>query len=131
MVTKFQNKVYLLCKKIPRGKVSTYREIGNSLGGKGQIYRAVGVALNKNPLAPEVPCHRVVNSNGFVGGFAHGKMKKIKLLRKEGVEIIDDKVDFSRYLYRLTSIKKRYFLVEELKQKQADDKLRKKGEKFV
>ena len=42
MVTEFQNKVYALCKKVPRGKVTTYREIGNALGGNGQVYRAVG-----------------------------------------------------------------------------------------
>ncbi|MBI4140409.1 MGMT family protein, partial [Candidatus Woesearchaeota archaeon] len=70
MVTEFQKRVYELCKIVPKGKVTTYREIGNALGGKGQIYRAVGVALNKNPFAPQVPCHRVVNGNGFVGGFA-------------------------------------------------------------
>ena len=98
-ITKFQQKVYALCRKIPRGNVTTYREIGNALGGKGQIYRAVGVALNKNPLAPEVPCHRVVNCGGFVGGFAHGTKNKIALLKKEGVEIINNKVDLKRFLF--------------------------------
>ena len=99
MVTKFQNEVYALCKQIPCGKITTYGEIGNALGGKGQIYRAVGVALNKNPFSPEVPCHRVINSNGSVGGFAHGTQKKIELLMKEGVEIIDNKVDLKRFLF--------------------------------
>lgn len=87
MPTKFQQKVYELCKKIPRGRVSTYKEIGKALGGKGQIYRAVGVALNKNPYTPKVPCHRVVNSNGEIGGFAHGVRKKINLLQKEGIVV--------------------------------------------
>lgn len=90
MPTQFQNKVYNLCKKIPKGKVTTYKLIAEKLGTKA--YRAVGTALNKNPFAPKVPCHRVVNSNGFVGEFASGINKKIKLLKKEGVEINNCKI---------------------------------------
>ena len=98
----FADKVYALCKKVPKGRVTTYKEIGNALGGYGQIYRAVGVALNRNPHAPVVPCHRVVNSNGNVGGFAHGTKKKIALLRKEGIKIKDGKiVDFEKMKYKL------------------------------
>lgn len=89
----FADKVYKLCKKVPKGRVTTYKEIGNAIGGKGQIYRAVGVALNRNPHAPIVPCHRIVNSDGRVGGFAHGTDKKIKMLKKEGVKIRDGKVE--------------------------------------
>ncbi len=100
MTTAFQNKVYALCKKIPKGKVTTYREIGNALGGKGQIYRAVGAALNKNPFVLQVPCHRVVNSNGFVGGFVHGTNKKIQLLKKEGIKIKNKKIDLKKFLFR-------------------------------
>jgi methylated-DNA-[protein]-cysteine S-methyltransferase len=88
------------CKRVPKGRVTTYKEIGNALGGYGQVYRAVGVALNRNPHAPVVPCHRVVNSDSRVGGFAHGTAKKIEMLRAEGVEIKDGKVvDFERRLY--------------------------------
>lgn len=98
----FADKVYALCKKVPKGRVTTYKEIGNALGGYGQIYRAVGVALNRNPHAPVVPCHRVVNSNGNVGRFAHGTSKKIALLRKEGIKIKDGKiVDFEKMKYKL------------------------------
>jgi len=101
MVTDFQQKVYKLCKKIPKGKVSTYKEIGKKLGGKGQIYRAVGVALNRNPYAPQVPCHRVVASDGSLGGFAGGVRKKIKLLEKEGIKIKNKKiVDFQKKLFK-------------------------------
>lgn len=90
MPTEFQNKVYDLCKKIPKGKVTTYKIIAKKIGTKA--YRAVGTALNKNPFAPEVSCHRVVNSNGFAGGFAKGINKKIKLLKKEGVEVKNCKI---------------------------------------
>ena len=96
----FAERVYMLCKKIPKGRVTTYKDIGNALGGKGQIYRAVGVALNRNPHAPVVPCHRVVNADGRVGGFAHGTKKKIKLLESEGVRIENGKiVDFEKVRY--------------------------------
>lgn len=99
MVTGFQNKVYGICKKVPKGKVTTYKEIAESLGTKA--YRAVGTALNKNPFAPEVPCHRVINSNGKIGGFASGIKKKIKLLKKEGVEVMNKKVDLKKYFKKL------------------------------
>ena len=82
----FNDKVYRLCKLIPKGKVSTYKEIAKALDSRG--YRAVGNALNKNPYAPLVPCHRVVKSNGGVGGFASGTKKKIEMLKKEGIVIL-------------------------------------------
>ncbi len=99
----FQQKVLDLCKKIPRGRVSTYKEIGKALGGKGQVYRAVGRALKDNPCAPKIPCHRVVSSGGSLGGYA-GKMnskKKISLLKKEKVFVKKGKiVDFKKKLFR-------------------------------
>ncbi|MBW3001895.1 MGMT family protein [Candidatus Woesearchaeota archaeon] len=101
MITAFQKKVYSLCKKVPKGKITTYKEIGRTIGKKGQVYRAVGAALNKNPFAPVVPCHRVVKSDGSVGGFASGTRKKINLLRKEGIIIKNNKiVDFKKRFYR-------------------------------
>jgi len=90
VTTKFQSKVYHVCSKIPKGKVSTYKEIASALDTKA--YQAVGTALNKNPFAPKVPCHRVVSTNGDLGGFAHGPKEKIKLLEKEGIKIRKNKV---------------------------------------
>ena len=99
----FAERVYALCKKVPKGRVTTYKDIGNALGGKGQIYRAVGVALNRNPRAPIVPCHRVVNADGRVGGFAHGTKKKIEMLEKEGIKIEDGKIkEFSRVFFSVS-----------------------------
>ena len=96
---KFNDKVYELTKKIPEGRVSTYKEIAEKLGVKA--YRAVGNALNKNPHAPVVPCHRVVSSNAGIGGFASGINNKIKILAKEGVKVKDNKiVDFEKKLFR-------------------------------
>src|SRR5688572_27038775 len=86
----FNQKVWALCARVPEGKVTTYREIAKAL--KCKAYRAVGNALNKNPYAPEVPCHRVVGSTGALTGFAGGLAKKKALLAREGVEIKDDRV---------------------------------------
>ncbi len=98
----FNQQVWNLCKKIPRGRVTTYKELGKALG-KGQVYRAVGNALKRNPYAPEVPCHRVVSSDGSLGGYC-GKMnspKKRKMLEKEGIEVINNKIkNFEEKLYR-------------------------------
>jgi len=95
----FQKRVYQLTKKIPKGKVSTYKEISNTMNSKA--YRAVGNALNKNPYAPVVPCHRVVKSDGTVGGFAEGTKKKIVLLKKEGIKIKENKIiGFKKVLFR-------------------------------
>ena len=100
MMSEFQQKVYSLCKKIPRGKVSTYGEIARALGKEGVMSRAVGNALNKNHFG-FVPCHRVIKSDGSIGGFASGSLKKIYLLRKEGLEIKNNKiVGFKKRLYR-------------------------------
>ena len=96
---KFSDKVYEITKKIPKGKVSTYGEIGKVLNCKA--YRAVGNALNKNPYAPIVPCHRVVKSSGEIGGFASGTKNKIKLLKKEGIKIKNNKIiNFEKVLFK-------------------------------
>src|ERR687890_1857723 len=85
----FNQKVWALTARIPAGKVTTYARIAQALGSKG--YRAVGNALNKNPYAPAVPCHRVVGSNGSLTGFAGGLTKKQRLLREEGVAVQSDR----------------------------------------
>ncbi len=90
MSSKFQQQVWKACSKIPAGRVSTYSEIARTIG-KPNSSRAVGNALNKNPFK-KVPCHRVVQSSGKIGGFAHGSKTKAKKLRKEGVEIRRGKV---------------------------------------
>lgn len=84
-VTLFQHRVYKKLLEVPPGKVTTYKDLACAIGTRA--YRAVGMALNKNPFAPKVPCHRVVNSDGSLGGFAAGCENKIKLLKREGVEV--------------------------------------------
>lgn len=85
----FSEKVWALTARIPKGRITTYGEIARALGCKGA--RAVGMALNRNPFAPQVPCHRVVGSTGSLTGFAGGIPKKHKLLIDEGVPMRGDK----------------------------------------
>jgi len=98
---KFNEKVLELCKKIPRGRVTTYKIIAGKL--KTKAYRAVGTALKNNNQPIIIPCHRVINSNGSLGGY-QGKLSnpnKIELLNKEGTEIKNDKiVEFEKCLHR-------------------------------
>ncbi len=95
----FSEKCYELLRKVPRGKVTTYKILAEKL--KTKAYRAVGNAMNKNPYAPKVPCHRVVKSDGKVGGFALGKRKKILMLKKEGIKIKNNRIEnFEKVVYR-------------------------------
>ena len=87
----FVDLVYAKTKLIPRGRVTTYLEIARAIG-KSKASRAVGNELNFNPYAPVVPCHRVVRSDGKIGGFASGAKAKAGLLAKEGVKVRDGKV---------------------------------------
>lgn len=93
----FQELVFAKTKLIPRGKVTTYKLLAKAIGCP-RAARAVGNTLNKN-CDPRVPCHRVVRSDGAVGGFRDGTAVKIKILQKEGVEIIKGKVLLSKHLY--------------------------------
>lgn len=101
---KFEERVWKFMEKIPRGKVTTYGLIARKLNTNA--YRAVGNACRENPYAPRVPCHRVVKSDGTIGGFGgktSGKTieKKIQMLRKEGVEVRNRKiVDFEKVLFK-------------------------------
>ncbi len=104
MAANFNERVWRALEAIPRGKVTTYRALAEHIGHRA-AYRAVGNALNKNPFGAssglpagrQVPCHRVVRSDGTLGGYAGGPEKKILLLRKEGVSLKDGKIDLKKY----------------------------------
>lgn len=90
-----------MMEKIPEGRVTTYKIIAHKLGTKA--YRAVGTAVKNNPFAPQIPCHRVVKSDGTVGEYSGigNSSGKIKLLRKEGIEIDGERiVDFKKVLFK-------------------------------
>jgi len=81
----FKEKVFKIVKKIPKGKVLTYKQVAE-LAGRPRAWRAVGNILSKNK-DPKIPCHRVIRSDGKIGGFRLGKKAKEKLLKKEGVKL--------------------------------------------
>jgi methylated-DNA-[protein]-cysteine S-methyltransferase len=91
----FNQKVWALTARIPAGKVATYADLAHQL--KTTAYRAVGNALNRNPYAPAVPCHRVVGSNGHLTGFAHGLPAKKKLLESEGISLNGLRADLGKH----------------------------------
>ena len=100
-MTRFQSDCYEALKKVPKGKVITYAGLARMIG-RPKAHRAVGSAMNKNPYAPQVPCHRVVKSNGELGGFATDIEVKIKRLQEEGVMVSDNKiVDFRSTLFKI------------------------------
>jgi len=86
--TQFQIKVWNYLRKIPRGSVKTYSQVAKGIG-KPFAVRAVANAIGKNPNAPKIPCHRVIRSDGSLGGYSGKggvKMKRF-LLKKEGIRL--------------------------------------------
>ena len=81
----FKEKVFEVVKKIPRGEVVSYKEVAQR-AGRPRAWRAVGNILSKNKN-PELPCHRVIRSDGKIGGYNRGLKKKRALLRKEDYPI--------------------------------------------
>jgi methylated-DNA-[protein]-cysteine S-methyltransferase len=82
----FQEKVYKVVSKIPKGKVLTYKKVAE-LAGRPRAWRAAGNILNRNPNPKTIPCHRVIKSDGKIGGYQKGIKNKTALLRKEGLKI--------------------------------------------
>ena len=81
-ITPFQQRVYTVVKRIPRGEVRSYQWVARQLGD-ARLARAVGGALHRNPWPIHVPCHRVIRSDGRLGGYAWGVAKKRRLLEQE------------------------------------------------
>lgn len=97
-------KVYRLLTQIPKGRVATYKSMAQALHTKA--YRAIGQILKKNPNAPKVPCHRVVKSDGTIGGYMGAESstscrRKKEILKSEGVEFIGNKIkNFERIFFQ-------------------------------
>ena len=94
-------RIYEAVKKIPKGQVATYADVAEMAGDR-KMARAVGNALHKNPDPTTIPCHRVVNSKGELAGeYAFGgAWKQAEILKSEGVEVIDGKVNIEKYRIR-------------------------------
>ena len=86
--TKFQIQVWKYLKKIPRGQTRTYLDVAKAIN-KPKAVRAVANAIGKNPYPPKIPCHRVIRSDGGLGGYSGrgGTKTKKKLLKMEGFSI--------------------------------------------
>lgn len=83
-LTEFQTRVLLACSRIPSGSVRTYKQIAK-MAGHPNAYRAVGSVMRINPMAPTIPCHRVVRSDGTIGNYSAkgGAKKKEAMLKAE------------------------------------------------
>ena len=90
--TDFEKKVYNALMLIPKGKVTTYKLLWNFI--RCRSAQAIGQALTRNPHAPEVPCHRVIKTDGTIGGYAYGMQKKEALLKQESIIFVSNGVDF-------------------------------------
>ncbi len=98
-------RIYEAVKKIPKGHVATYGQVAE-MAGNAKMSRAVGNALHKNPDPENIPCFRVVNSEGKLSGnFAFGEGVQEKRLREEGVEVVNGKVDLKKYGFDVHDIK--------------------------
>jgi methylated-DNA-[protein]-cysteine S-methyltransferase len=98
----FSSIVYATVRNIPKGQTLTYKEVA-ALAGRPKAYRAVGNILNKN-YDPEIPCHRVIRSDGKSGGYNRGAGSKREILREEGVKGDGEK--------RKAGCKSRFFCVD-------------------
>ncbi|MBI5620140.1 MGMT family protein [Candidatus Gottesmanbacteria bacterium] len=102
-MTNLAKQTYALLRKVPRGRVTTYKALADALGVKA--YRAIGQILKHNPDAPNTPCHRVVASDGTIGGFMGQSsgaaiQKKIQMLQNEGIKIKGGKIlQFNHVLF--------------------------------
>jgi len=103
-MAEFSEMVWELAKNIPKGKVTTYNEIAKAVGNP-RACRAVGQALKRNSYAPMVPCHRVINWDGSVGGFRGSTVGKEKslLLAKEGLQIINNRIDMNKHKHAFSN----------------------------
>ena len=97
---KLEEKIYQKLLQVPFGYVTTYGELAKAINLKnGQ--RVVGQIMKKNPFPVIIPCHRVVKSDGTVGGYAYGVEIKKHMLSNEGLDFINNRIsDFKKNLFR-------------------------------
>lgn len=100
-MTDFEKLVLEYTKKIPKGKITTYQFLAKAIKRPKSV-RAVGNALNKNPMMIKIPCHRVIRSDGFLGGFGKGPAMKREILKKEGIlfDANNKIIDLKKFIYK-------------------------------
>jgi len=96
----FAEKVYAALKKVPKGKVTTYKELAKAVRSKA--YRAVGTAMKTNNDISHIHCYRVIRSDGSIGEYSApgGTARKAALLKADGIEIRNGKIDLRKHLYK-------------------------------
>lgn len=97
--TSFTARVLSLLAKIPKGKVTTHKELAKALG-KPNASRAVGNALHRNKKPNKFPCFKVVRNDGSIGGYSLGRKEKLKRLKKEGIFAKNGKIDITKHLFK-------------------------------
>jgi len=107
----YQQAILRVLAEVPRGKVTTYGDLAKELAGRDPRWspnasRAVGTTMRNNPCGPQIPCHRVIRSDGAIGSFRGGAEgaveEKTRMLREEGVTVTDGRIDLEkhRHLFR-------------------------------
>jgi len=94
-------KIYPLLRRIPEGKVTTYKELARFAGTHP---RTIGMLMRKNEDPVKIPCYKIVRSDGSIGGYSGkgGIRTKIRLLKRDGIEIIKGKVNLEKHLHRFS-----------------------------
>jgi len=105
----YQQAILRLLAEVPKGKVTTYGDLAKELSKRNSNWspgasRAVGTTMRNNPCGPQIPCHRVIRSDGAVGNFRGGAKgaveEKIGMLRDEGITISNGKMDLKKYRHK-------------------------------
>ena len=105
----YQQAILRLLAEVPKEKVTTYGDLAKELSRRDSKWspnasRAVGTTMKNNPCGPQIPCHRVIKSDGTVGNFRGGEKgaveEKIAMLRDEGVSVLDGKIDLEKYRHK-------------------------------
>ena len=105
----FQQAILRILAEVPKGKVTTYGDLAKELAKRNSKWspnagRAVGTTMKNNPCGPRIPCHRVIKSDGTIGGFRGGAEgaidEKIRMLRDEGVKVTKGKIDLKKFKHK-------------------------------
>ena len=107
-LSKYQQAILRILAEVPKGSVTTYGDLAKELSRRDPKWspdasRAVGTTMKNNPCGPQIPCHRVIRSDGGVGNFRGGEEgaieEKIAMLRSEGVTMVNGKIDLKKHRY--------------------------------
>lgn len=105
----YQQAILRILAEVSKGKVTTYGDLAKELSKRDSNWspnasRAVGTTMRNNPCGPQIPCHRVIKSDGTVGNFRGGEKgaveEKIAMLRNEGVKVVDRKIDLNEFRHK-------------------------------